>query len=240
MKFEKKRKIVIIAIIVIVTVGIISFIYKKIIDNKYEKTDRNQLAFQKNVTVDDLKKDVGLTGNTEIYEIGQEYDGRKSLIIKSSIKFKVAFAGMIKQSIPSMEELDIILDEKLPKENGIWIEENSRNKIIELVNNNTNSKYYIDESGYLKIAEKNNQTDIDKKLEMIINGNNQVILDNSSVCYIIDDVTGEVLDYNFENMDKFQTYEYFQDKNKIIIFINENSDNQLTEKDILESIINLL
>ena len=57
--------------------------------------------------------------------------------------------------------------------------------------------------------------------------------------YIVDDVTGEILDYNFENMDKYQTYEYFEDNDRIIVFVTENSSNVLTESEIFESLINL-
>ena len=161
--------------------------------------------------------------------------------MKPSLKYKVAFAGMIKNSIPKMNEIDKISEESLPQYTGIWIEKNSRNKILQLVNGeNTNSKYYIDEQGYLKINQKNNQNDNDRKIENAINNDKQYILDISSVCYIIDNVTGEILDYNFEKMDSYQTYEYFKDDNRMIIFINENSSNQLTEKEILESVINLI
>ena len=86
---------------------------------------------------------------------------------------------------------------------------------------------------------KNNQNDNDKKIEKIIKGKKQYILDISSVCYIVDDITGEILDYNFENMDKYQTYEYFEDSNKSIVFITENSTNILTNLEIFESIIKL-
>ena len=98
----------------------------------------------------------------------------------------------------------------------------------------------IDDGGYLKIDEKNNQNENDKKIEKIIKSKKQYILDISSVCYIVDDITGEILDYNFENMDKYQTYEYFEDNDKMIVFINENKGNQMSNKEIFKSVINLL
>ncbi len=149
---------------------------------------------------------------------------------------------MIKGKKPEFSEVDDIYINNIPKNNGIWIEKNSRNKIEESLNNSNllNSKYEIDENGYVKIKEKGKQNDNDKKLENIINGSKQYIFSISSICYIVDDVTGKILDYNFENMDKYQTYEYFEDNNKMIIFITKNSNKQLEEKDIIESIINLL
>ena len=61
-----------------------------------------------------------------------------------------------------------------------------------------------------------------------------------SVCYIVDNLTGEIWDYNFENMDKYQTYEYFEDNDKMIIFITENTNNLLSNSDIFNSIIELM
>lgn len=209
--------------------------------NILEEVDKNQISYQENVTVDELKNEIGATGNTDIYEIQQEYDGRNIITVKANIKYKVAFAGMIKSSTPKMDELDEILNENHPKENGIWIEKQSRDKILEIFNNDKiNSKYIIDDNGYLKIEDKNNQNEIDKKLEKIINGNKQYILDISSVCYIVDEITGEILDYNFENMDKYQTYEYFEDNDKMIIFVTQNKTNILTEEKIFNSVIELL
>ena len=92
----------------------------------------------------------------------------------------------------------------------------------------------------MKISDNQKINDYDKKIINIINGNKLYILDVNSVCYIVDDITGEILDYNFENMDKYQTYEYFEDNDKMIIFINENKSNQLDDKEIFESVINLL
>lgn len=148
---------------------------------------------------------------------------------------------MIKKTIPSFEELDKILEQNLPKYSGIWIEQDSRNKILKLLNNSekNNSKYSINNEGYLEIVEKNSQTDYDKKIENTIKGKKQYILDVSSVCYIVDDVTGEILDYNFENIDKYQTYEYFEDGDKNIIFINQNTNKQLTDSEIINSIMEI-
>lgn len=249
MKVNKKILIPIIVIILIIVIIIFAFIknQKKRNDNNeiknniFSEVDKNQVAYQENVTVDEIKNETGATGNSNIYEIQQEYDGRNVITVKANIKYKVAFAGMIKKSKPKVEELDELLNKNIPKKNGIWIKEQSRDKILEIFNNyKVNSKYIIDDNGYLKIQDKNNQNDIDKKIEKAINGNKQYIIDVSSICYIVDDITGEILDYNFENMDKYQTYEYFEDENKFIIFINENTENQLKKIEIFDSVIEIL
>ena len=41
-------------------------------------------------------------------------------------------------------------------------------------------------------------------------------------------------------MDEYQTYQYFEDGDKKIIFITENQNNHLTVKEIIESVIELL
>ncbi len=245
----KNKKVIILVVLLIMFVAILVLLFNKRIqkDNNQnnfeqygEQVDKNQIEYQPDVTVEEIKNEIGATGNTDIYEVEQEYDGRNILAVKPSIKYKVAFAGMIKNAKPSMSELDNIMEEKLPHKTGIWVEEKSRDKILEIFNDgDVNSKYLIDDDGYLKIDRKNNQNDNDKKIEKIIKGKKQYILDISSVCYIVDDITGEILDYNFENMDKYQTYEYFEDKDKYIVFITENSNNVLTNLEIFKSIINL-
>ncbi len=245
----KNKKVIILVVLLIMFVAILVLLFNKRIqkDNNQnnfeqygEQVDKNQIEYQPDVTVEEIKNEIGATGNTDIYEVEQEYDGRNILAVKPSIKYKVAFAGMIKNAKPSMSELDNIMEEKLPHKTGIWVEEKSRDKILEIFNDgDVNSKYLIDDDGYLKIDRKNNQNDNDKKIEKIIKGKKQYILDISSVCYIVDDITGEILDYNFENMDKYQTYEYFEDKDKYIVFVTENSNNVLTNLEIFKSIINL-
>lgn len=233
MKTNKKLIVSIILIFVI----IVTLMCSKMLN----KESQEENLIQNEVTVDELKEETGLTGNTDIYEIQEEYDGREVLTVKASLKYKVAFAGMIKNAKPTIEELDTVLNENSLKNKGIWITEDSRDKISKIFNNDiVKSKYIIDAEGYLKIQEKNSQNDVDKKIESLINSDKQIILSISSICYIVDDVTGEILDYNFEKMDKYQTFEYFEDDDKIIVFINENSNNQLTDKEIFNSVIELL
>ena len=126
-------------------------IQENILENIFsdEEVDKNQIEYQPNTTVDEIKNEIGATGNTDIYQVEQEYDGRNIITVKPSIKYKVAFAGMIKNAKPSMNELDNIVNEKLPNKAGIWIEEQSRDKILKMFNGkNVNSKYSIDQDGF--------------------------------------------------------------------------------------------
>lgn len=249
-----RKKQIIIGIIIMIIVVFIIFLMTRnnnkkydgngfvTINNIYTNIDKNQIEYSENTNVEELKQESGKTGDSNIYEVETEYDGRKTLQIKPSLKYKVAFAGMIKKGKPSNSELDDIYSKNIPSNNGIWVEKNSREKIKKYLNDTGlfKSKYEINDDGYLKISDNQKINDYDKKIINIINGNKLYILDVNSVCYIVDDITGEILDYNFENMDKYQTYEYFEDNDKMIIFINENKSNQLDDKEIFESIINLL
>lgn len=241
MKKQKKISIYIILLIILFVSTMTIFAVKNFEKEEIEKISGLEDVNNKEI-IEELKNETGAEGDVEIYEVQTEYDGRKVLAIKANIQYKVALAGMAKGTKPTYEELDEIITNKQIENNGIWIEDKSRNKIAEFLNKNTymNSKYYIDDDGYIKIEEKRNQNDIDKKIEDIINGDRQYIIDISSVCYIVDDITGEILDYNFEKMDKYQAYQYYQDGKLMILFINENSNNQLNENEIFKSIIELI
>lgn len=94
--------------------------------------------------------------------------------------------------------------------------------------------------GYLRVKNNKNQNENDQKIQSVINGDKLYIIDISSVCYIVDDISGEVLDYSFEKMDRYQTYEYFYDGDKYIVFITENTNNLLEEDEIFDSLIKLI
>lgn len=235
-----KKKIVLIIIAILIITGITIFL----ICNKDDKSKVSENSTTNNTSsIEEMKNDIGATGQTEIYEIQEDNnDGREVLTVKPSIKYKVAFAGMISNSKPNMNELDKIFEEKSPTKTGIWVDEKSRDSLLKLITNSKlfDSLYAIDEDGYLVIKNEDQKNENDEKLQKAIKSNKQYILSISSICYIIDDITGEILDYSFENMDQYQTYEYFYDQDRYIIFITENKNNQLTENEILKSIINLI
>ena len=198
--------------------------------------EESQISSEKKT---EIIEETGKQGDSDLYEIQEGEDSVKIATIKSSVKYKVAFAGMIKNKVPEKEELDDILEKNHPKYAGIWIKSESQSDFLKYISSVTKSEYEINENGYLKIKNKKNQNEYDKKIEEIINGNKLYIIDISSTCYIVDEITGEILDYNFEDMDEYQTYQYFEDGDKKIIFITENQNNQLTVKEIIESVIEL-
>ena len=148
---------------------------------------------------------------------------------------------MIKKDLPSMQEINSTYEQNRPQKNGVWIESNSRQTILNMINDSNlfNNNYGINPDGYLYVQVENNSNTNDIKLTNAINSNKLYILSISSTCYIVDDVTGEILKYSFEDMDKYQTYEYFNNENQYIIFITENKNNILSSEEILSSVISL-
>lgn len=254
MKIKNKILVTIILILVLILIIIGIIIFSRKIDlsdnniinnNMIELADNmilpeiGELSEEETEQVNEIKTDLGFTGNTDLYEVQENY-GVKVAVVKPSIKYKVAFSGMIKKQIPEMNELDNIIKENHPKYAGIYVEENSKEKFLELIHNNTKSTYKFNDQGYLRIDNKNSQNENDKILEQCINGNKLYILSISSNCYIVDDVTGEILSYNFEKLDKYKTYEYFNDNDKFIIFLTENNNNLLSTDEITNSFYSLI
>lgn len=246
MKQQKKRNIIVYILLIIICIAF-NIIFLKIntssekINNTSEDVGTleqnlevsNEILYNSN-SIDDLKDKYKFTGNSDLYEIDADNDGRKVINIKGSINYKVAFAGLILNQKPNMEDIDVIFNENHPTKNGMWINKKDRESILEYLNNTDKfySKYSIDNDGYLKINEKVRQTDLDKKLEEIINGSEQYVVSISELCYMVDSVTGEIIDNPYNDLDKYQKYEYFVDNNKKIFFI--------TEREVLTNIITLI
>lgn len=250
----KDKKIVLIILIIILLFGmVLSLIFVKnkskenqntilkkeeINEEIKEGSDEKEETSQEHL--EELIKETGKQGENDLYEVQEGENNIKVATIKGSIKYKVAFAGMIKGSMPYKEELDNVFDNNQPRKKGIWIYEKDRTKFLKYLSSVTLSKYSIDENGYLQIDNKNNQNDYDKKMEKAINGDKIYSITISSKCYIVDEITGEIQDYSFEDMDEYQTYEYFEDEEKMIICITENINKQLDDKEIMKSVIDLL
>ena len=55
---------------------------------------------EENEEINEIKYNMGVTGDSNIYEIQKdEYDDREVVVVKPSIKYKVAFTGMIKKDL---------------------------------------------------------------------------------------------------------------------------------------------
>ena len=240
-----KKKIITVSIIIIIIILIIAIVWG-IIANQEDVEQLNQAENQSNVasgtsnmTVEELMQDVNATADADIYEIQTEYDGREVLTVKPSLQFSVAFAGTIQNNLTNIQEAQTITEQNLPQNTGIYLG-NSENKILEYINSNTNCKYGVSENGYLTVEEKQENNDIDNRLQNKMESDDLYIMYCDGQMKTIDNITGEITDYPFEDMDPYQVYEYVKDENRIFIEVTTNKSNRLTENEIFESLLTLL
>ncbi len=256
---NKKKILIIFVIIAIICLGVIFSVFMKYklkkeknnesqennINQEFEKDyaemKENSVMYKEDSSIDELKEEYKITGDNDLYEVETENDGRQVLNVKPSINYQVAFCGMIKNGKPSFDELDSLYEQNKPKLYGVWIEPNDRTQVLSYLNNNQylKSKYEINEEGYLQISQKNDQTEYDKKIEEAINDDKQYVISISSVYYMVDTVTGEIVDNPYNELDAYQTYDYCKDENKMIIFVSENKYEKLTTDEIFMSLMNL-
>lgn len=205
--------------------------------NPYTQIDKNEIAYHDKASIDELKQQMGLTADSDWYEINTEYDGRKVLNIKADIQYKVAFAGMIKKETPNREEINSIIQENHPTENGLWIEEGSREPFLTLLKGNTNVEYQINEKGYLEIKHDNQPNKNDQNLVRLMQGNKKIILSIADQYYQVDHVTGEIVEYPFEKLDNYQTYDRIESGDNLLLVISTNTYGKLTNQAILEDLL---
>ena len=211
-------------------------------EESFEEFKNNSIMYDEQANLDELKEEYKITGPDEIYEIQTEYDGRKAVVVKPEINYKVAFAEIIKKSVPELSEIDSCFEKNYPKEDGIWIDENSQERIINYLNNteSLNNEYSINDDGFLQINKNENGTEMDKDIEEAINSDKLNVISISGTCYMVDPITGDIVRNPYEDLNSTQTYEYFEYEDDKIIFVTENINKELTEDEIFESIIKLI
>ena len=238
----KKRNIIICLTILFIILLIIM-----VINNTRKETIGREIPieYQNNVEsvseeekneISDMSENQGLQADENIYEIGKEYDGREVIIVKSNIKYKVALAGMIKTQKPEFSNLDETLG-KAPKHTGIWIPEQSREKFLSILKGITNATYTINEDGFLIQKENWILNEYDKSISKMLTDEKLHIFDISSITYVVDEVTGEIQEYPFEEMDPNTEYEYFESDNKEMFIMSENKSGKVNQEDILKNIL---
>lgn len=245
---EKNKKIIIgIIVILLICIGMFLlgyFIKNKTQDdnnfiNNYTNVDKeNDIAYQNTANIEEIKKETGILGDESIYEINTEYDGRKILNVKHEIQYKVALAGLLLDQMPEYEKIDDILKQYEIKKNGIWVEDKTRNQFLEQLKEITQSEYEISNDGYLNIKNKEKQNEYDRKIERVINGDKQYILSIKDKYYQVDTVTGEIVEYPYEQLDWNQIYDTLEDQNSILYFITTNQNKKLQSNEIMQKIIN--
>ena len=243
-----KKKVIIssiVLIIILIVILVAFFITKKSQQDgsgenisslpiSYEE-ENEEKSKQDQEQISQITENQGLQADENIYEIATEYDGREVVRVKPNIQYKVALAGMIKKEIPDFSELDDLLTQA-PTHTGIWIEETSRESFLNILNNIADSEYEINEEGFLIKKENGKMNDYDKKIQEMLSDETLHIFDINSTTYIVDEVTGEIQEYPFEEMDPYTEYEYFSTDDKEMFIISANSYGKVNQEEVLKGI----
>ena len=78
--------------------------------------------------------------------------------------------------------------------------------------------------------------DCDKSILAMLNDKKLHVFDISSTTYIVDDVTGEIQEYPFEEMDPYTDYEYFEDNDKEMYILSEGIEGKVKTDECLKKI----
>ena len=247
----KKSYYIILSIIIILIIGLVIFFSTRnneesqpnnMISNSNTDMNKTQQENSDNNTtpenakeIESMKNEINATGTTDIYQIEEEYDGRKILQVKPNIQFDVDLAGIIKKSKPEENELSDLL-RQAPTKNGVWVSEQSRERFSELLRNNNIENFYISDEGYLQI--NNSNSELTRKIENMTKSDKLYIINMTGIGYQRDYISGEIVEYPFEEMDPYQILEPYQKENKVILEITTNKIKKLSESEILDTITN--
>ena len=69
------------------------------------------------------------------------------------------------------------------------------------------------------------------------NSNKLYIINMTGIAYERDYISGEIIEYPFEDMDPTQELELYQNEDAIILEVTSNKNKKLTDKEILETIV---
>ena len=239
------KKILISTILVIIIILIIVVVAIMIPRDANNEEAKNKEIIQENQVpenivpdeetiqkVENIKDQIGATADSEIYNIEKEYDGREILVIKPDVQFKTVLAGILKHGKPSKQDIEELELSKFKK--GVWISEISRDRFLQILKKCGLNNFSIDEKGYL-YKNSESQNEYSSKLENLINSNKLTIVDITGKCYTRDEMTGEILEYPFKDMDLYQICEKYETQGSRIIVITTN---EVEEADILQEVCN--
>ena len=155
-------------------------------------------------------------------------------------QYYIELAGMLKNDIPTEDEVNSAKLMPINNEVGVWVEEKSREEFVNRINQITNNNYIIDENGFLKIEEQSEENNkYDNYLEMLLNANKLYAFGISGDFYLRDTVNGEIINNYYEELNEYQTYDYVIYNDKMIINLPKNENSYITNEEIFDSLIYL-
>lgn len=238
----KKSKVLLCGLVALFLIFIIFvFYFHKQSDESQEKGEqaRNQTEQNENLStpekINDLKNEIHATAKNDIYQVEKESSGRTFLQVKPQVQFEVDLAGILKNAKPEEDELEELL-QQAPTEDGVWIAKQARNDFLQLLKANQIENFTIDSNGYLQ---KNgaSMTNLANALEQMMQNHHLYILNMTGMAYQRDYLTGEIMEYPFEEMDPEQIVEPYQNDRSVTLEITSNQKGKVTPKEILETIV---
>lgn len=211
-----KRKLIVSIILIILCISNISSLVLAITNEIQENTVSDNIdSVMKNDIYDNEVANSSIS-NTVSNLV--ENDVVDTTQIEDSIKqFDVLLAGILNQENSILEysniESVISSNEDITEKNGIWIEKNSREYLLKLINNTCNANYTTDETGFL---EKDESIENNVYIEKI----NQLI-DNTDSCIVI---TIEE-HYNKLNSDENEIIEMLIEDDEFVSVFENDSNN---------------
>lgn len=196
-----------------------------------------QAAIVLNETEDD-------NGETEQVE-----ENKKNIIKDNEEKndsFQVMLAGILDKS----ENLDTNnLISSIPNEKGIWIKENDREYLVNLINKFTNKSYKVNEKGFLIEDTEITKSEYDnneiynlytKKLDELLNKEKLIVISIADRYKQLNEIDGDIIDIRVEDDDYallFSENESIENSNEIII-LNSKKYNDTNNEETIALLMN--
>ncbi len=225
------KKIVVIltlSIIILLILGATIYIKKNNQTTNNQTTTEEQEIAQNNNETNEVN---------EIFETHEE-NGLTITQVKPNIQYQTVLAGILKNDKPTEEDINNMQTKQLTK-TGIWVSSQSREAFSNLLQANGINDYTINEEGYLQ-ATNSNPTSDSQKINEAINSKMQYIIDCQGKTYTRDDLTGEITEYPFEQMDPYQTIDTYSNQTQPtskILEITTNKLNKVTNEQILQDLL---
>ena len=97
------------------------------------------------------------------------------------------------------------------------------------------NEYVVKESKFTDVLNRE-LNNIAKEIEEMIKSNKLYIINIKGICYERDYISGEIIEYPFEDMDPTQIIEPFENSEISILEVTSNKRNLLSNTEILEAI----
>lgn len=160
----------------------------------------------------------------------REIENKEENIIQDNAEKNDSFQVMLASILNTSENLDINnLSSSIPNEKGIWIKENNREYIVNLINAVTNKIYKVNENGFLVEDTENVKSEEDKKniynlytekIDLLIDKERLIVVSIDDKYKQVNDIDGDIIDIKVEEDDYallFIENEKEENSNEIII-----------------------